>query len=574
VTAPPGARSTSGCGSHPSSTTRVGPRGRAGRGRHAPVAAARDRRPARVVRRGRRPDAGVHPQPQGRGGDRAGARERLGDATDPDGVRLADTVAAYRAGYLAEERRDLETRLRDGRAAGGGGDLRVGARDRRRRPRRRRPGRLARHQRVVLAAARPGRTGRRRRGRGARRAGGSARPLPRRPPGGAARPSAEDAIVDPANPYLLAPHLRCACQEAPLTDEEAATWFGGTAPAALAADVAAGRLRRRADQHFWISRRRAAGEVDLRSAGGATVRIVDAETGRADRRRRRGSCPPPGPRGGGLPPPGPTVRGPARSTSTGTWRWPRRRRGSPTPPGRARTPTSGCSTSPRVRGLGRGHRPLGRVEVTTQVTGYEVLRLGSDEVLDRIELDLPPIELVTVAVWYVIPEDDLDAAGVAPRRCPARCTPPSTPPSACCRCWRCATAGTSGAVDGAAPRHGPPTVFVYDGYPGGAGLAERSFRRFAEHLPAPARPSRPAVADRVPVVRAVPEVRQRQRPARQGRRGARPRPAAGARPASAGTPTTRPSTPRPGRRPCRPSGPGRRRRRRPPPPRARAHLRT
>jgi DEAD/DEAH box helicase domain-containing protein len=409
------------------------------------------------------------------------ARERLGDATTPDGVRLADTVAAYRAGYLADERRDLETRLRSGalRGVAATSALELGID-------------VAGLDAVVLAGW-PGTSASfwQRLGR-AGRAGGAAvgvlvaqedpldHYLVAHPEELLGRPP-EDAIVDPTNPYLLAPHLRCACQEAPLTDEEAITWFGGTAPAALAADVDAGRLRRRADQHFWISRRRAAGEVDLRSAGGATVRIVDADTGalvgdvdeaRAHRQVHEGAV----------------YLHQGRQFEVRTLDLDRHVALVTEAPRLAHTTRPRSDTDVRVLEVlesaawGEVTVALGRVEVTTQVTGYEVLRLGSDEVLDRIELDLPPIELVTVAVWYVVPEALLTTAGLSPAAVPGSLHAAEhaaigmLPLLALCDRWD--LGGLSTALH---PDTGAPTVFVYDGYPGGAGLAERSFRRFAEH---------------------------------------------------------------------------------------------
>ena len=68
---------------------------------------------------------------------------------------------------------------------------------------------------------------------------------------------------------------------------------------------------------------------------------------------------------------------------------------------------------------------------------------------------------------------------------------------------------------------GEPTVIVYDGYPGGAGFADRGHQVLAEWSTA----VRDAVAGvplrgRLPVLRAIPQVRQRQSPAGQGRGGA------------------------------------------------------
>ena len=94
-------------------------------------------------------------------------------------------------------------------------------------------------------------------------------------------------------------------------------------------------------------------------------------------------------------------------------------------------------------------------------------------------LDLPPRELTTRACWYTVPLDVLDDAGVEPgqvigavhaaehaahRHAPA--------------VHDLRPVGRRRGVDGAAIRRpASPTIFVYDGYPGGAGIAELALRR-------------------------------------------------------------------------------------------------
>ena len=411
------------------------------------------------------------------------AKDRLAEATADDGSPLAGAVAAYRGGYLAHDRRRLEADLRSGRLRGIAATealelgIDVSGLD------------------AVLLAGWPGTAASfwQRLGRAGRSGGPAAglfiaqedpldHYLVTHPDEVVHRPP-EDAIVDPANPYLLAPHLRCACQEAPLDDDEAVTWFGATAPALLADDVAAGLLRLRGGRHYWTSRRRASALVDLRTAGGENVRIVDVATGAVigdvDETRAH------------------------RQVHTGAVHLHQGRQF------RVRDldlsqhvalveekPDLSYTTRPRsdtdVRVLdalessGWGNDievRLGRVEVTTQVTGYDVLRLGSDEVLDCHDLDLPPIQLVTVAVWYAIPESVLAGAGVEPRRTPGSLHAAEhaaigmLPLLALCDRWD--VGGLSTALH---PDTARPTVFVYDGYPGGAGLAERSYHRLTEHL--------------------------------------------------------------------------------------------
>jgi DEAD/DEAH box helicase domain-containing protein len=412
------------------------------------------------------------------------AKERLGEAASTDGMRLADTVGAYRAGYLAAERRQLEDDLRSGALRGVAATealelgIDVSGLD------------------AVLLAGWPGTAAAfwQRLGR-AGRTGGAAvgvliaqedpldHYLVTHPEELVSRPP-EDAIVDPGNPYLLGPHLRCACQEAPLDDEEAVRWFGGTAPGLLAADVDAGRLRLRGGKHHWISRRSAAAEVGLRSAGGEPIRIVDLDTGqvigdvdeaKAHRQVHTGA----------------RYLHQGRQLQVTTLDLDAHVALVEEARDTAFTTRPRSTTDVRVldtletRPWGRVEVALGRVEVTSQVIGYEVLRIGSGQVLERIELDLPPMHLHTVAVWYALGPSLLDDAGIGAARTPGSLHAAEhaaigmLPLLALCDRWD--IGGLSTALH---PDTGKATVFVYDGVPGGAGLAERSYRRLPEHLAA------------------------------------------------------------------------------------------
>ncbi len=411
-------------------------------------------------------------------------RVRLGGRTptDPDRAGLADRIAAYRAGYLAEDRRTLEAALRDGTLRGVAATealelgIDVAGLD------------------AVLLAGWPGTTAAfwQRIGRAGRRGEASVAVLVAQEdpldhylvlhPRALLTRDPEDAVVDPGNPYLLAPHLRCACQEAPLTDEEAVRWFGESAPALLAEDVAAGRLRRRDDRHFWTGRGRAAAEVGLRSSGGEPIRIVDTTTGQVigdvDEARAHRQVHP-----------GAIHLHQGRVLEVAQLDLDRRLALV------ADAPTTELTTRPRtdtdVRVLDTAEQAswaevevaVGRVEVTTRVTGYEVLRVGSGEVLERLDLELPPTQLRTVATWWAIPEASLAAVGLDPARIPGALHAAEhaaigmLPLLALCDRWD--LGGLSTALH---PDTGRPTVVIYDGVPGGAGLAERSFRRLPEHL--------------------------------------------------------------------------------------------
>ncbi len=128
---------------------------------------------------------------------------------------------------------------------------------------------------------------------------------------------------------------------------------------------------------------------------------------------------------------------------------------------------------------------LGRVQVTDQVTGYDVVDPGSRRIIERVDLHLPAVRLGTVAVWYTLPTRLLMENGIPPARLPGSLHAAEhaqiglLPLMALCDRWD--VGGLSTALH---PDTGQPTVFVYDGYPGGAGLAERSYRRLPRHLTA------------------------------------------------------------------------------------------
>ncbi|MDX1511621.1 MAG: DEAD/DEAH box helicase, partial [Nitriliruptorales bacterium] len=414
------------------------------------------------------------------------ARERLveipADAEEPT-VPLADRVRSYRAGYLPEERRELEEALRSGDLLGMAATsaLELGID-------------VAGLDAVVLAGfpgtiasfwqrlGRAGRTGEEATGVLVAADDPLDQYLVTHPDHLLTRPP-EDAIVDATNPYILGPHLRCAAQEAPITNEEATRWFGDTAPALLADDVEASLLRVRAGRHHWVSRRKAAAEVNVRGGIGRTIRIVDTSTGallgdvdeaRAHRQVHTGAI---------HLHQGEPYRIDELNLDTAI---------------AAATPLHRTSTTTRARAdtdievldvlaaeaWGEASVGLSRVQVTNLVTGYDVVRIGSGEVIERVDLDLPPQVLVTQAVWWTMPERLLtEEAGIDVRDLPGSLHAAEhaaigmLPLLALCDRWD--IGGLSTALH---PDTGQPTVFIYDGYAGGAGLAERSHRRLGEHL--------------------------------------------------------------------------------------------
>jgi DEAD/DEAH box helicase domain-containing protein len=123
--------------------------------------------------------------------------------------------------------------------------------------------------------------------------------------------------------------------------------------------------------------------------------------------------------------------------------------------------------------------------VSHRLVAYQRRRTSTNEVLEVVPLDFPPRELVTRACWYTVPVEVLADAAVEPSRILGAVHAAEhaliglLPLFAICDRWD--VGGVSMALH---PDTGHPTIFVYDGYPGGAGIAELAFAELHRHVAA------------------------------------------------------------------------------------------
>ncbi|WP_280204612.1 DEAD/DEAH box helicase [Nocardia farcinica] len=409
------------------------------------------------------------------------ARGLLGEV-DP---RLAERVAAYRAGYLAEDRRELEAALSDGRLLGAAttNALELGVD-------------IAGLDAVVISGF-PGTVASfwQQAGRAGRRSQGSLvllvatdDPLDTylvHHPDALLDKPVEATITDPTNPYVLGPQLLCAAAELPLTDAEAEE-LGATR---VLADLAAqGRIRRRVAPRTGAGRWHITAhthphdDVDVRGGIGAPVAIVDGETGRllgtADAGRAPATLHP----GAVHLHQGETFVVDELDLTDGVAFV---HAGDPGWTTSARKLTSLTVESVLAeRHHGGVTSAFAQVCVTSQVIGY-LRTLPTGEVMDMVELDLPAQTLPTKAVFYTVTPDLLAEAGIDARRVPGALHAAEhaaiglLPLVATCDRW-----DIGGVSTAEHPDTGLPTVFVYDGQPGGAGFAERGFAQLRRWLAA------------------------------------------------------------------------------------------
>ncbi|MGH3683622.1 MAG: DEAD/DEAH box helicase [Pseudonocardiaceae bacterium] len=385
---------------------------------------------------------------------------------------LAPRVAAYRAGYLPEERRALETALDSGELLGVASTnaLELGVD-------------IAGLDAVVLAGYPGTRASFWQQAGRAGRAGSGALvvfvarddPLDTYLVHHSATllgAPVEATVLDPTNPYVLRPQLACAAAELPLTEACVESLGGDVARSVVADLVAEGALRRRPGGWFWATaRRRPHSEVDIRGSSGHPVAVVEADTGRLLGTVDPGSaCTAVHPGAVYL------HRGDSFVVDELDLELGVALVHPEEPPWHtsARSTTDLCVVSVvHQRRSGGVSVALGEVAVTSQVVGY-LRRLPSGQVLDAVPVELPPSTLRTRAVWFTVAEAALEAAGLPPAAWPGALHAAEhaaiglLPLVATCDRWDVGGVSTARHPDTA-----EPTVFVHDGHPGGAGFADR-----------------------------------------------------------------------------------------------------
>jgi DEAD/DEAH box helicase domain-containing protein len=120
---------------------------------------------------------------------------------------------------------------------------------------------------------------------------------------------------------------------------------------------------------------------------------------------------------------------------------------------------------------------FGEVSVTDTVLAYQRKRLADHGHVGIFALDLPPTTFPTQALWFELPSDDTVPLEVllGSLHATEHAQIAVLPLIAMCDRW-----DIGGLSTNFHPQTGRPTIFVYDGHPGGIGIARTAFQRFEE----------------------------------------------------------------------------------------------
>ena len=292
----------------------------------------------------------------------------------------------------------------------------------------------------------------------------------------------EEAVVDLENPRILTAHLACAGYELPLREEDE-EYFGSGMWDIVASLGGEEKLRKKAQVWYYAGKTSPAQEVNLRSASSSLISIVEKDTGSLVGTVEEASC-------FFHVHPGAVYLHQGDSYLVEELDLERMV---------ALVSNSDLDfyTNPMdntdVVVLGEERRRVasrrscglhyGEVEVSTKVYAYQKRRLLTHEILETLGLDLPTQTLLTRALWYTLPPERLAALSLDEHALAGglhaleHAAISMLPLFAMCDRWD--IGGMSTAFHGDTGR---ATVFIYDAYPGGVGIAARGFDLVSAHL--------------------------------------------------------------------------------------------
>ena len=389
--------------------------------------------------------------------------------------KLADLVVPYRAGYTPQQRRELEGRLMRGELLAvittdalelgidiGALDAAVVVTF---------PGTVASLRQMW------GRAGRRGRGLAIYVAGEDA--LDQffcRHPDEFLERAVEAAILEYENEPIHLAHLLCAAHEGPLSSEDAHT-LGPRWEAHAQALVAAGELVQRGKEYLLRhAEDYPAARVSLRSASPDSFAVVDVSSGellgtvessRAHTTVHDGAV----------------YLHQARSYLVRALELDTRR-------ALVEPFTGDFYTQPKKETMTEIEALLdrrdtcgvqlsfGRVSVTEQVLAYQRKKISDHEVIDLQALDLPQTTFQTQALWfeldaYLLAYDFPLEVLLGSLHAAEHAQIAVLPLLAMCDRW-----DIGGLSTNAHPQTGAPTIFIYDGHPGGVGITRQGFSSF------------------------------------------------------------------------------------------------
>ncbi len=286
----------------------------------------------------------------------------------------------------------------------------------------------------------------------------------------------EAAVVDPTNPFVLEPHLACAAREMPLSRDELG-FFGppDVVEPGVAALIEAGVLVERKELLHFRGRSAPHRGIDIRSASGSLYAIVMEDTGEllgtVDESRAFVHVHPGAiylHQGEQYEVADLDLEGKVALVALSDADFYTQSRD-----------VTDIRIDDVIEEGATGDAPAfyGDVHVTTQVTGFVRKMHVTGDTLETVPLDLPAQTLVTKAVWWTIPTALIGRAALVPPQIPGAIHAAEhaaiglLPLLATCDRWDIGGVSTPLHAD-----TGAVTIFIYDGYQGGAGITERGFR--------------------------------------------------------------------------------------------------